>query len=136
MRHLKLYEEFNLWKKKPQPLVENIVSKQDIIDICADITDDQGFIIRFDGSYYRLNDYIAVIRKHDFSTFVLSEAEEVLLRLIDYLGDKLHEITVSKNHFEETDTEGFFHLGEINTELMDHRFHFINVKLKQEYQFK
>ena len=68
MKYLKLYKIF-----------ENI-SKQDIREICYELTDDQKFDIQIN------DNFIIIQRSNRFKNFELKDIEDVIFRLIDYLG--------------------------------------------------
>ena len=74
MKHLRKFNES----------LENDI-RQDITEICYDITDDQGFNIRFFDKFGQK--YIS-IGKAPYVYFNFNEVKEVCLRIKDYLGDK------------------------------------------------
>ena len=86
MKHLKPYNESKNYYN---------VSKQDIIDICYDITDYAGFDVDFRRSKNR--HFILITKpssRLNAHVFLLKDVVEVLLRLIDYLGDAIGDIVV------------------------------------------
>lgn len=121
MKHLKTYsqrefhynEEFN-WNPFKKKVNIPVNLKQDIREICYDITDDGKFDIKFNtikpsggfnSAYYdnrslkERNLIIISPTIHKKDEFNFTDVKEVVLRIIDYLGSKFSQLYIHDGLF-------------------------------------
>lgn len=70
------------------------ISRQDILEICYDITDDKGFIVNMFNSTPVDDEETSILITNKNEKFQLNDVIDVIQRLQDYLGNSLRDIFV------------------------------------------
>lgn len=97
MKHLNTYKLFELLSHP------DIWFKQDIREICYDLTDDKGFSVRISDTvtsdsksvWIKSIEVLIGLEKHPFGYFKIDDVLlNVLLRILDYAGSDLYNISI------------------------------------------